>query len=186
MSDAIRILLVEDDMNVSRTVTRMLHTLGYRVHAVSSADEALGTLSRYAFDVILSDHHLGPGMDGVQLLELCRRSFPHLRRMLTTAASDFDVATRAVNQAAIGALVRKPATPAALSEALRVVSVPPTEHEEGDMPTLPVRLSMMKHRTLPQQIGMPTTEAPVCSSRDLSRAEAEELLAELSARALSA
>lgn len=182
MSDAIRILLVEDDMDVSRTVTRMLHTLGYRVHAVSSAAEALGTLSRSAFDVILSDHHLGPGMDGVQLLELCRRSFPHLRRMLTTAASDFAIATRAVNQAAIDALVRKPATPAALSDALmRVVSVPPTEPEEADMPTLPVRPPLTKRRTLPQQLGMPTTEAPVCSSQDLSRAEAEALLAELSA-----
>ena len=181
MSDAIRILLVEDDMNVSRTITRMLHTLGYRVHAVASADEALATLSRYSFDVILSDHHLGPGMDGVQLLELCRRSFPNLRRVLTTAATDFGIATRAVNQAAIGALVRKPATPTALSDALRVVSVAPVENEDCDMPTLPARVSMMKRQTMPQQFGMPTTDAPVCSARDLTRAEAEAILAELSA-----
>lgn len=180
MHDAIRILLVEDDINVSRTVTRMLHTLGYRVHAVHSADAALATLSRYAYDVILSDHQLGAGMDGVQLLELCRRSFPAVRRILTTAATDFNVAARAVNDAAINALIRKPATATALGEALSLLSAPPADHDDFDQPTLPVRMSMMKkNQTIPGQFGMPTTEAPVMSARGLSGAEAEALLAEI-------
>jgi DNA-binding NtrC family response regulator len=180
MHDAIRILLVEDDINVSRTVTRMLHTLGYRVHAVHSADAALATLGRYSYDVIISDHHLGGGMDGVQLLELCRRSFPALRRILTTAATDFNIATRAVNDAAIGSLIRKPATATALGEALSILSAPPADHDEFDQPTLPVRFSMMKKsNTMAGQFGMPTTEAPVMSARGLQGAEAEAILAEI-------
>lgn len=180
MNDAIRILLVEDDINVARTVTRMLHTLGYRVHAVASAHEALATLGRYSYDVIISDHHLGAGMDGVQLLELCRRSFPALRRILTTAATDFAIATRAVNDAAIGHLIRKPATAAALGEALSILSAPPMDDLEYDQPTLPVRVSIVKRpQTIPGQFGMPTTEAPVMSVRGLGGAEADALLAEL-------
>jgi CheY-like chemotaxis protein len=157
--NGVYVLLVEDDPQLRRSIERMLAAAGYDVHSVVDALEALAALGRCTFDVILSDHHLG-GMDGVQLLELCRRSFPTMARVLATADHDFAIATRAVNDAAVGALVRKPVRPADLYKVLRSVApVPPAITP----PSVRAAAPPLSRNTIPQRfvIAGPTSEAPV-------------------------
>jgi CheY-like chemotaxis protein len=66
---AARILVVDDDPLVLKIVTSFLAAAGHQVHAVLSAEEALESLHRSAFDLAVLDLHM-PVMDG---FELCAR-----------------------------------------------------------------------------------------------------------------
>ncbi|MCM8796042.1 MAG: response regulator transcription factor [Candidatus Omnitrophica bacterium] len=63
-----RILIVEDDKNISKLVKYNLEKQGFDCFTTSSAKEALEVLNRYPIDLIILDIML-PGMDG---FEACR------------------------------------------------------------------------------------------------------------------
>lgn len=58
-----KILLVEDDPDVSEALTEWLRENDYKVEAVYSGPEALEHLECRTYDMVLLDGHL-PGMDG--------------------------------------------------------------------------------------------------------------------------
>ncbi|HEX2445244.1 MAG TPA: response regulator [Vicinamibacterales bacterium] len=64
----VRILLLEDDPDVRLMLTLALRTEGYDVTPVTTADEALESLSRRRHDLILTDYWL-PRKDGLQFLQ---------------------------------------------------------------------------------------------------------------------
>lgn len=64
-----RVLVVDDDPDLQRVVSRMLHGDGFSVSAVSSAEEAFDHLRDQSADLLVLDWNL-PGMTGV---EFCRR-----------------------------------------------------------------------------------------------------------------
>ena len=68
MSNPIRTLLVEDEANMVRTLSRILERRGFAVEAVRNGSEALQRLAEEApFDLVITDLNM-PGMDGMQLL----------------------------------------------------------------------------------------------------------------------
>jgi len=66
-----RILLVEDDLEISRFVSRALMEIGSVVDVAASAEEALVYLEESLHDVLVVDIML-PGMDGLELIGQCR------------------------------------------------------------------------------------------------------------------
>jgi CheY-like chemotaxis protein len=58
MKGAARILYVEDDEDVRETMTMLLEHEGYRVSAVPTAEAALDQLSKFRFDLLLTDYQL--------------------------------------------------------------------------------------------------------------------------------
>ncbi len=70
----IRVLVVDDEPVVVKTLEYGLHAAGYVVATAHSGEEALGQLYRQLPDVVLLDRRM-PGMDG---LETCRQ-IHHLR-----------------------------------------------------------------------------------------------------------
>ena len=68
MSEASRILIVDDERNVRATLKSVLEDEGYAVEDVSSGEEALSAVKRGTFDLVLLDIWL-PGMDGLEVLE---------------------------------------------------------------------------------------------------------------------
>lgn len=74
MTHRFTVLLVEDDPAQASEYARRLTETGYRVQAVSSAEEAIRLVQTTHFDMILSDNVL-PGMTGMRALpELSRWS----------------------------------------------------------------------------------------------------------------
>lgn len=73
-----RVLLVDDDEQVRRSVERVLLRAGFHVHAAASAEAALELLAKERFDLLLTDIML-PGADGVQLADEARQRVPSLR-----------------------------------------------------------------------------------------------------------
>jgi len=67
MATAGRVLLVEDEANMVRTLARILERKGYVVDAASTGEEALQRLSNATYDLVITDLNM-PVMDGMQLL----------------------------------------------------------------------------------------------------------------------
>jgi CheY-like chemotaxis protein len=68
-----RILVVDDEMDFTRIVTRNLITQGYLVRAAGGVDEVMKSLKAFRPDAILMDVML-PGTDGVKIAEQLARS----------------------------------------------------------------------------------------------------------------
>ena len=62
------ILLVDDDPLQLEVVTSILETLGYRVHCVSSGEEAIDKIAIFRPDLVLLDMIMG-GIDGTETLK---------------------------------------------------------------------------------------------------------------------
>lgn len=66
MSNAVPILIVDDNATNTKLLAFVLSSRGYNVRTAASADEALSTLKEFHPRLILMDIQL-PGMDGLTL-----------------------------------------------------------------------------------------------------------------------
>jgi two-component system response regulator AtoC len=100
-----RLLLVEDDPAVRRSLAETLAEEGLDVHVAESAEQALATIDSVRPDVVLSDIRMS-GMDGVQLLELLKERMPEVDVLLMTAYDDMPTIVRAMREGASDFLVK--------------------------------------------------------------------------------
>lgn len=87
-----RILVVDDDPPVARSLARMLR--GHEVHVAIGGEDALARLASERFDVVVSDVMM-PGLDGPTLFAAATRGWPELRErfaFVTGAATNGAVA----------------------------------------------------------------------------------------------
>jgi PAS domain S-box-containing protein len=89
------LLVVEDDVDVRRVVTRVAAMVGFRTVAASSGEQALAMLDQERVDAAFSDIMLGPGLDGVALAERIRARLPQLPIVLTSGYSAAHFQSRA-------------------------------------------------------------------------------------------
>ena len=76
---AISVLLVEDEVMISNLVADCLSESGFRVHEVTTADEALRFIkSDASVDVLFTDINLPGGMNGAELAEWARELRPEM------------------------------------------------------------------------------------------------------------
>lgn len=66
-----RILIVDDDPEIRKTVTAMLESIGFLVMAVAGANAAIALIDRERPDAILTDIHMAEG-DGLELINAVR------------------------------------------------------------------------------------------------------------------
>jgi DNA-binding response OmpR family regulator len=71
MSETVRILVVDDDPAVCRTVVRMLKTNGWKIDTAASAEDAVPLVANDVFDLYVLDKNL-PGMGGIDLAAAIR------------------------------------------------------------------------------------------------------------------
>ena len=92
-----RILVVDDDAAVRRSLGEALTEEGYDVSVAESAEAGLSRLASLAPDVLLSDIRM-PGMDGVELLRLVKQRAPGIDVVLMTAYDDMPTVVRAMRE----------------------------------------------------------------------------------------
>lgn len=80
----VRILVVDDDQGISRTLQEMLDSDGCLVEVAEDGEQALGKLDEHDFDLVLSDVVM-PKMDGHELYLEVRKRFPNLPVLMMTA-----------------------------------------------------------------------------------------------------
>jgi DNA-binding NtrC family response regulator len=102
------VLVVEDEPAVRDISAAVLRSLGYHVHAVGNAEEALRKLDADdTIALLFSDVMLGDGMDGNELAREARRRRPDLQVLLTSGYED-SVARKDPVDADRFELLRKP------------------------------------------------------------------------------
>lgn len=102
---AARVLVVDDDEAILRTLARVLKRLGHNVETAPDGRAAAALLDHGAFDVVLSDVAM-PGMNGMELLLAVRRVDLDVPVVLMTGMPDLATATRAVELGALRYLTK--------------------------------------------------------------------------------
>jgi len=84
-----KVIIVDDDVNIGGTLTRILKMKGYSACAVLSGEEAIKLLAKEGHDIemALIDIKM-PDMDGFATLERLKEIKPALRTVLMTAYQD--------------------------------------------------------------------------------------------------
>jgi CheY-like chemotaxis protein len=117
-----QILVVDDYPAVRNVVATLLKNVGYVVECANSGEDALQAITANctAFDVLVTDLQMPPGMWGDELVRRARAHSPFLRVVLMTGEPDAlpDPASLAWLDVTI---LRKPFHPADLFNAVRTV-----------------------------------------------------------------
>ena len=82
-----KILVVEDDKDLNRTVCAFLNTSGYRAVGCLSANDAFDALYEEVFDLIVSDIMM-PGIDGFEFAKTVRSLTENIPILFMTARDD--------------------------------------------------------------------------------------------------
>ncbi len=78
-----RILIVDDEENICKTLARHFQYLDYEVQTACNGIRALAIMDESKFEVVISDIRM-PEMDGVELLQKIRQDFPMTRVIMMT------------------------------------------------------------------------------------------------------
>lgn len=101
-------VLVIDDIAEQRDVASgILTRLGYRVHAVSSGEEALEYLKDHPADILVLDMIMIPGIDGLTTYQKVLEINPRQKAILVSGFSETD-RVREAQKLGAGAYVKKP------------------------------------------------------------------------------
>lgn len=76
-----RVLVVDDDLNLRLTLALLLRARGFEVDQAASAEDALAKLARGRFDAVVSDVRMGR-LSGVDLAVRAKRAWPGLKVIL--------------------------------------------------------------------------------------------------------
>jgi DNA-binding response OmpR family regulator len=113
------VLIIDDEDSLRHTLTRVLRTAGCQVSSAADAPHALNLINSITFDLIYLDIHL-PSMNGLEVLEKIRSSFPELPVILFTAYASLQTAVEAIRLGATDYLV-KPIDPEVFVARTRVI-----------------------------------------------------------------
>ena len=124
-----RILLVEDDRELSGTIKLQLEQAGYETDCCGQGQEALYYASEYPYDVIILDRML-PQMDGLSVLQGLRRMDITTPVIITTALDGVNDRIDGLDAGADDYLV-KPYAAGELLARIRAVTRRPGRLEQG-------------------------------------------------------
>ncbi len=105
MSDNFRILIVDDDQRMAKTLKDILKVKGYEADVSHSGPEALEKVTETYFNCLLSDIKM-PEVNGVELYRAIKESHPDLPVVLMTAYSHDKLVKDGLEEGAIAALTK--------------------------------------------------------------------------------
>lgn len=126
-----RVLIVEDEVNVSLLMKESLADLGpdYDVDTAMSGEEALGKFERNGWDLVVTDYRM-PGISGLQLIETLKKRSPSTLSILITAYGTEEV-EQAAEQLHVFKYMTKPFPLADLKRVIRDALTEKTDNGNG-------------------------------------------------------
>ena len=105
-----KILLVDDEPNLTSALVRSLDRTQFQIFTADSAQQGLMILAGNDIDVVVSDERM-PGMTGSQFLSEVRKQWPNTIRMILSGQADLEAAVRAINEGEVYRFLLKPCHP---------------------------------------------------------------------------
>jgi len=101
------ILIVDDDLNIIKSLSRSLWPLHVAIHTANSGEDGLSLMERQDIDLVISDMKM-PGMGGLAFLKKIQLDHPHVFTILLTAHGELETAMEAINNAGVYKFLTKP------------------------------------------------------------------------------
>jgi DNA-binding response OmpR family regulator len=111
-----RILVVDDEETMRRSLADILRLEGYQVQTLPNGMSALETLKNESFDLMLLDLKM-PGIDGLEVLRSASSLAPGMMVILLTAHGSLQSAIEAIRHDAFDYLL-KPSSPAQIVQSV--------------------------------------------------------------------
>ncbi len=102
-----RVLLVDDEPEVTRAIQVALRKQPFSLECADSGARALELLAARPFDAVVSDERM-PGMPGSELLTIVRERHPDTARIILSGQASVEAAVAAINSAQIFRFLIKP------------------------------------------------------------------------------
>jgi DNA-binding NtrC family response regulator len=119
MADRDSILIIDDEVNLRRTLGLILQREGYRVTMAANVQEARQCLQADSFSLVFLDLKM-PDANGLTLLPELREQYPHLPVLVLTAHDKLDAALEAIQGGAREYLL-KPIDPTVIIQRVKEV-----------------------------------------------------------------
>lgn len=100
-----RILVVDDDVGIRKTLSKVLEKEGYLVEAVENGKQAIKASSGRFFNVTVVDIRL-PDMEGTELLDKLKETEPRMVKIVVTGYPSLKNAIEAVNKGIDGYVLK--------------------------------------------------------------------------------
>src|SRR5512146_2382850 len=94
-----KILIVDDEESVSFALSELFKSQGYETDTAVSAEEGIAKLEKEKFEIALVDYNL-PGINGIDLLGIIRKSYCWMEVIIITAFGSERVAIDAIKKGA--------------------------------------------------------------------------------------
>jgi len=130
-----RVLVVDDEAPMRRTLSGLLEQVGYQVTSAASGAQALACIASESFDLVILDLKM-PGMGGIEVLEAAGPQVPETVFIILTAHGTLDTAIAALRQGAFDYLLK----PSPVPKILRAVEAGLAERQQRRQQHDPVQL----------------------------------------------
>jgi len=104
-TEQVKILIVDDDETIRKSITTVLEEKGYLVDTAENGRAAIRKSDKEVYNLALIDIRL-PDMDGVQLLTALKETTPKMVKIIITGYPSLQNAVEAVNKGADGYIVK--------------------------------------------------------------------------------
>lgn len=118
-----RILIVDDEVQVCRSLLRLFRREGFEVETAEGGPEALLVLDTFRPDIVLTDFRM-PRMNGAELLAEVRRRFPRTLRVILSGYSDLASVMASLQDEEPCRFLTKPWDNDTLAPSIRAMLVP--------------------------------------------------------------
>jgi DNA-binding NtrC family response regulator len=105
MSNKTRILIIDDDENITKVEAEILEDQGYSVDIAGTGTEAIKKTQENHYDLMLVDIKL-PDMEGIEILNKIRDTTPKIRKIIVTGYPTLQNAVAAVNRDADAYIIK--------------------------------------------------------------------------------
>ena len=125
MAEKAKILIVDDDENIRKTMKAILEEENYSVDLATNGKEAIQMTNEKMYNLALLDIRL-PDIEGVELLQLLKEYVPRTRKIMVTGYPTIQNAVMAINKKADAYLLK----PVDIEKLLEVVKEQLHDQEE--------------------------------------------------------
>ncbi|HEY9279664.1 MAG TPA: EAL domain-containing protein [Eoetvoesiella sp.] len=101
------LLLLDDEENILKALTRLLRRDGYRILLAKTPSEAFSILATHNVQVVVSDQRM-PEMTGTEFFSSVKEIYPGTVRLILSGYTDLRSVTEAINRGSIYKFLTKP------------------------------------------------------------------------------